>query len=135
MMEQEPREPNARGERTRGWIVNASSMLGLIGHQNTSCYTPSKHTNYRKELTITNFDTEIAKHAVVGMTKQMALDYAQDRIHINALCPGFVDSPMISFFTADPEARAGLAAKHPWNALGRPEDVADAALFLASDEA
>ena len=69
------------------------------------------------------------------MTKQMAVDYAKDRIHINALCPGFVESPMIAAITADPEAAAGLAAQHPWNALGRPEDIADAALFLASDEA
>lgn len=46
-----------------GWIVNAASMLGLVAHANTTCYTTSKH-------------------AVVGMTKQMALDYAQDRIHV-----------------------------------------------------
>ena len=69
------------------------------------------------------------------MTKQMAIDYAQDRIHINCLCPGFVDTPMISFITGDKEASGALAARHPWNSLGRPEDVADCALFLASDEA
>jgi len=84
----------------------------------------------------------------------MALDYAQDRIHvcisvpccefgfvhadsaqINALCPGFVRSPMIELFTANPEHEANLAARHPWNSIGRPEDIADAALFLCSDEA
>lgn len=69
------------------------------------------------------------------MTKQMAVDYAKDRIHINCLCPGFVQSPMIASITEDPEAKAGLESQHPWNALGRPEDIADAALFLASDEA
>ncbi|KAK3713169.1 hypothetical protein LTR37_008602 [Vermiconidia calcicola] len=116
MMEQEPREANARGERTRGWVVNAASMLGLITYPNTSCYTPSKH-------------------AVVGMTKEMAVDYAKDRIHVNCLCPGFVESPMISSITSKPESRDALAAQHPWNSLGRPEDIADAALFLASDEA
>ena len=42
---------------------------------------------------------------------------------------------MIASITADPEGKAALAAQHPWNALGRPEDIADAALFLASDEA
>lgn len=72
---------------------------------------------------------------VVGMTKAMAVDYAQDRIHINALCPGFVKSPMIATFTDTKEGEAELAGKHPWNSLGRPEDIADAALFLASDEA
>jgi NAD(P)-dependent dehydrogenase (short-subunit alcohol dehydrogenase family) len=65
----------------------------------------------------------------------MAVDYAKDRIHVNCLCPGFVQSPMIASITADPDARAGLEAQHPWNALGRPEDIADAALFLSSDEA
>ncbi|KAK5166901.1 uncharacterized protein LTR77_007630 [Saxophila tyrrhenica] len=116
MMKQEPRAANARGEQTRGWIVNAASMLGLVAYPNTTAYVPSKH-------------------AVVGMTKQMALDYARDRIHVNALCPGFVESPMISGLTADAAVREPLAASHPWNALGRPEDVADAAVFLCSDEA
>jgi NAD(P)-dependent dehydrogenase (short-subunit alcohol dehydrogenase family) len=71
MMEQEPRQPNARGDRTRGWIINTASMLGLIGLHHTPCYVP-------------------AKHAVVGMTRQIAIDYAKDRIHCNCLCPGFV---------------------------------------------
>ncbi|EMC99461.1 hypothetical protein BAUCODRAFT_144880 [Baudoinia panamericana UAMH 10762] len=115
MLAQEPREPNARGERTRGWIVNAASMAGLIALNNTPVYTASKF-------------------AVVGMTKQMALDYAQDRIHVNALCPGFVESPMIQHFTDDAANKAQLASRHPWNSLGRPEDIADAALFLCSDE-
>ena len=69
------------------------------------------------------------------MTKQMALDYAQDRIHINCVNPGWVSTPMISYYTATKESEGQLAARHPWNALGRPEDIADAALFLASDEA
>ncbi|KAK5737343.1 hypothetical protein LTR17_006760 [Elasticomyces elasticus] len=99
MLVQEPREANARGEKTRGWIVNAASMLGVIGLANTPAYTTSKH-------------------AV-----------------INALCPGFVQSPMIQHYTDNPETKATLAAQHPWNALGRAEDIADAALFLASDEA
>lgn len=69
------------------------------------------------------------------MTKAMALDYAQDRIHINCVTPGFVYSPMIASFISTKESEEQLAGRHPWNALGRPEDVADAALFLASDEA
>jgi len=116
MLEQEPREPNARGERTRGWIINTASMLGLIGLANAPCYVPSKH-------------------AVVGITKQVAIDYAKDRIHCNALCPGFVKSSMIESLIPTDEHEKGLAGLHPWGVLGRPEDVADAALFLASDEA
>lgn len=64
MLVQSPREPNARGDRTRGWIVNAASIFGMVGAANTPCYSTSKH-------------------AVVGMTKQMALDYAKDRIHVS----------------------------------------------------
>ena len=45
MMEQEPREPNARGERTRGWIVNAASMLGLVAFPNVTCYVPGNLTH------------------------------------------------------------------------------------------
>ena len=44
MLEQEPREPNARGERTRGWIVNAASILGLVAYPFVSCYTPGKRS-------------------------------------------------------------------------------------------
>lgn len=116
MLAQEPRAPNARGEKTRGWIVNAASMLGLVALPGGVNYVP-------------------AKFAVVGMTKNIALDYAQDRIHCNALCPGFVKSPMIASMTGSKEEEEGLAATHPWKSLGRPEDVADAALFLASDDA
>lgn len=107
MLNQEPRAPNARGERTRGWIVNAASMLGLIGLPQASCYVPSKH-------------------AVIGMTKQMGIDYAEDRIHVNALAPGFVKSPMIASMITSKEGEGRLASLHPWKSLGRPEDVADA---------
>jgi len=116
MLAQEPRAPNARGDQTRGWIINTASMLGLIGVPGGPCYVPSKH-------------------AVVGITRQVAIDYAKDRIHCNALCPGFVKSAMIDPLIATDEHEKGLAGQHPWGVLGRPEDVADAALFLASDEA
>ena len=137
MMAQEPREANARGEKTRGWIVNAASMLGLIGLAHGNSYVPGTLTSIRIRPwadRLTLLSQSIAKHAVVGMTKQMAIDYAKDRIHINCLCPGFVESPMIAALTSEAQAKEGLAAAHPWNALGTPEDVAGAALFLCSDE-
>lgn len=65
----------------------------------------------------------------------MALDYAKDRIHVNALCPGFTESPMISMLTADQQTQEALNGQHPWGAIGTPEDIANAALFLCSDEA
>lgn len=71
---------------------------------------------------------------MVGMTKQMAIDYAKDRIHVNCLCPGFVKTPMISSFLADDKSASDLAGAHPWNALGHAEDIANAAMFLCSDE-
>ncbi|KXT08789.1 hypothetical protein AC579_7664 [Pseudocercospora musae] len=75
-----------------------------------------------------------SKFAVIAMTKQMAMGYAKDRIHVNAVCPGFVETPTIRHITADEQIAANVAVRHPWNAHGRPEDIADAALFLCSDE-
>lgn len=69
------------------------------------------------------------------MTKQMALDYAQDRIHINAVCPGYIKTPMTAAKLQEEGAEQYMAGRHPWNAMGTAEDCADAALFLASDDA
>lgn len=67
-LRQEPLPVNSRGDRTRGWIVNMASTGGLVALQGAMSYVTSKH-------------------AVIGMTKQIAVDYAKDRIHCNALCP------------------------------------------------
>ncbi|TKA79754.1 hypothetical protein B0A49_00568 [Cryomyces minteri] len=115
MLKQEPLEANSRGDRTRGWIVNTASMLGLVAFPGAPAYVTSKH-------------------GAVGLTKQIAIDYAKDRIHCNALCPGFVDTPMISKIIAGPMGHP-LTAAHPWQTLGKPEDVARVALFLVSEDA
>lgn len=65
---QDPLPANSRGDETRGWIVNTASLVGVVAIGGTSSYTTSKH-------------------AVVGMTRQMGLDYAKDKVHVNALCP------------------------------------------------
>ena len=65
---QEPLPRNSRGDATRGWIVNVASLAGLVGFAGAPSYTMSKH-------------------AVVGLTKEIGIDYAKDRIHCNALCP------------------------------------------------
>lgn len=116
MLEQEPLPPNARGDRTRGWIINAASMFGLVAVANNPSYVASKH-------------------AVMGMTKQIAIDYAADKIHCNAICPGYVKSPLTTNVFSDKEVHDAVAALHPWGSWGRPEDIADAGLFLASDDA
>jgi NAD(P)-dependent dehydrogenase (short-subunit alcohol dehydrogenase family) len=116
MLAQEPHPPNRRGDRTRGWIINTASMLGLVGLTNGPCYVPTKH-------------------GVVGITKSVALDYAKDKIHCNALCPGFVSTAMIDSLTAEsPEMNNALASAHPWGDLGSADDVAAVALFLASED-
>lgn len=69
------------------------------------------------------------------MTKQMALDYAQDRIYVNCLGPGCIATPMTAAVCGTKEGEAFMASLHPWNSLGHPEDIANAALFLASDDA
>lgn len=68
------------------------------------------------------------------MTKQMALDYAEDRIHINSVCPGYVDTALISSVLSSAEGASQITEAHPWKSLGRAEDIADAAMFLVSDE-
>jgi NAD(P)-dependent dehydrogenase (short-subunit alcohol dehydrogenase family) len=68
-LNQEPLQPNSRGDRTRGKIINMASIVGLISLDATPGYTTSKH-------------------AVIGLTKQIAGDYALDKIHCNAICPG-----------------------------------------------
>lgn len=69
------------------------------------------------------------------MTKQMALDYAEDRIHVNAVCPGYIKMPMAEFKLQEEGGEQMLASQHPWNVMGTAEDCADAVLFLASNEA
>lgn len=69
------------------------------------------------------------------MTRQMALDYGPDHIYVNCLAPGCIVTPLTAALLATKEGEERMAGLHPWNAVGRPEDVANAALFLASDEA
>lgn len=103
-----------------GSIVNTSSGAGIVGTLNSVGYCASKG-------------------GVVLITKAMALDHAKDKIRVNAVAPGVVDTPFNDKILAtekDPETvKKATAAAHPLGRLARPEDVANAALFLASDEA
>jgi 3-oxoacyl-[acyl-carrier protein] reductase len=102
-------------ENGKGVIVNIASGAGLRGGGGGIAYTTSKH-------------------GVVGFTRQLAAAYGDQGIRVNAIAPGLIDTPMVAGFSATEETKAGLAAQ-PAGRLGRPEDVANAALFLASDEA
>ena len=101
-----------------GAIVNVASALGKVGFEKKSAYVA-------------------AKHGVLGLTKAGALEYAQDDIRINAVCPSFIDTPMqIRTGTLiHPEQLDEVVQRHPVGRFGTPEEVAEAILWLASDEA
>lgn len=102
---------------SRGWIINTASVQGLVPYYGTPSYCASKG-------------------AAVMLTKQIALDYAKDLIHCNALCPGFLETSMTQNLQGQESVLADIQSKHPLGGkLGKVEDVAKAALFLASDDA
>ena len=98
-----------------GSIIHTSSVTGITGVRGRAAYSS-------------------AKAAIVGLTRNMALDYAGRRIRVNCVCPGFVRTPFIAAILADVERTRRLTALHPLGRLGEPQDIASALLFLASDE-
>ncbi|MDT9601049.1 SDR family NAD(P)-dependent oxidoreductase [Sphingosinicella rhizophila] len=97
-----------------GSIVNVASILGSVGALNHAGYVA-------------------AKHAVVGLTKTAALDYAAQGVRVNAVGPGYIETPLLN--RLDKAVYDGLVALHPIGRLGRPEEVAELVLFLLSDRA
>jgi len=102
-------------ETGKGVIVNIASGAGLRGGGGGIAYTTSKH-------------------GVVGFTRQLSATYGPQGIRVNAIAPGLIDTPMVADFSQG-EAAEQMLRSNPGQRLGRPEDVANAALFLASDEA
>jgi NAD(P)-dependent dehydrogenase (short-subunit alcohol dehydrogenase family) len=101
-----------------GAIVNNASVLGQVGFENAAAYTA-------------------AKHGVLGLTKTAAMEYAEEGVRVNAVCPGFIETPMLeeAGITTDEEMRAGIEALHPAGRLGDPDEIADAVLWLCSEAA
>jgi meso-butanediol dehydrogenase/(S,S)-butanediol dehydrogenase/diacetyl reductase len=103
-----------------GVIINVASVLGINGARKRASYAPSKG-------------------AVVLLTKCMAIDHGHENIRVNAICPSFVETDLTAAVIAgapDPEAvRRERIGVHPIGRLGRPEDIAGLAVFLASDAA
>lgn len=111
MMKQEVGEGGSRGR-----IVNIASIGGLVGLANEPAYCTSKG-------------------AVVNLTRQVALDFAPERINVNAICPGFLSTALVRPFLDNPETNEFLHSLSPWPHLGTAEDVAKMAVYLASDDA
>jgi NAD(P)-dependent dehydrogenase (short-subunit alcohol dehydrogenase family) len=101
-------------EQGSGAIVNTSSLGGLVGIAGRGVYHASKH-------------------GVLGLTKSAALEYASRGIRINAVCPGIIDTPMVTgMLASEAEAMKELMKEQPIGRLGRPEEVASAVLWLCS---
>lgn len=102
-------------KRGGGAIVNMASILGSVGFANSSAYVA-------------------AKHGVVGLTKNAAIEYATRGIRVNSVGPGFITTPLLSA-SLDAAAQQAIADLHPMKRMGTPEEVANLVCFLASDAA
>ncbi|MCJ1430931.1 hypothetical protein MMC27_000281, partial [Xylographa pallens] len=132
-LKQEPR-PN----KHRGWIINTASMLGVVGLKPGACEQiniPLPSESLAKTLRLPLAAYCASKGAVVLLTKQIAVEYGKEKIHCNALCPGYLKTPMTEPIYNDPKNRADIEAMTPWGEWGNVEDVAACAVFLASDDA
>ncbi len=103
-----------RQQGTGGVIVNTASILGLVGSPTSSAYVA-------------------AKHGVVGLTKTAAADHAEENIRVNAVCPGYIETPM----TEETMRRRGgrILARVPMARMGTPQEIAEAVVWLCSERA
>lgn len=101
-----------------GAIVNTSSILGQVGFETAPAYTASKH-------------------GVLGLTKTAALEYGTEDVRINAVCPGFVETPMLeeAGMLSDEAVRQEIEQRHGMERLGQSREISDAILWLCSDGA
>jgi 2-keto-3-deoxy-L-fuconate dehydrogenase len=104
-------------ERGAGSIVNMASAAGLVGLRNRVAYSASKG-------------------AVIAMTRALAVDHVADGVRVNAVCPGTVDSPWVRRLVEEVgESLDALRARQPMGRLGKPQEIAEAVAYLASDDA
>ena len=100
-----------------GAIVNTSSGAGVIGIKGSPAYTA-------------------AKHGVIGLTRAAALDYAAKNVRINAICPGYIDTPMMARYTGGTsEGRSKVIAEEPIGRMGNPEEIGATVAWMCSDAA
>jgi NAD(P)-dependent dehydrogenase (short-subunit alcohol dehydrogenase family) len=99
----------------KGKIINISSIAGLIGFEKSAAYCA-------------------AKGAVINLTREIALDYASKKINVNGIAPGLIESDMTRGLLNDKAVLTAFLDKTPIGRVGKPEDIAHAAVWLASDE-
>jgi NAD(P)-dependent dehydrogenase (short-subunit alcohol dehydrogenase family) len=104
-------------KQKKGVIVNMSSILGKVGFANSSHYVA-------------------AKHGIIGLTQTAALEYAPEGIRINAICPGFIETPLLTNagIAENTDIQKYIIGLHPMKRLGKSEEVATGFIFLVSDE-
>jgi len=101
-----------------GAIVNVTSILGTVGFENAPAYVA-------------------AKHGLEGLTKTAAIEYSAKGIRVNSVAPGFIETPMLdkAGITTDPETKRSIISLHPIGRLGKPGEIANAIVWLCSEEA
>src|ERR1700726_2909713 len=109
-------EPRVMLPERHGSIVNVSSTYGHLGAAGASLYAASKH-------------------AVEGLTRSAALEAAESGVRVNVVAPGPIDTAMLTRFTGTADRKAGLVAGVPLQRMGKPEEIAQLIVFLASDKA
>jgi NAD(P)-dependent dehydrogenase (short-subunit alcohol dehydrogenase family) len=112
-----------------GAVVNTASVAGL-----GALMRPVEYHDDRPSLEAVS-SYVAAKHGVVGLTKQFAVAFGKVGVRVNAICPGYIQTPIIERALAHNNGQQFLEALHPMARLGRPEEVAEVAAFLASDKA
>lgn len=101
-------------DRGKGSIINISSVQGLVGVRDNCAYAASKH-------------------GIIGLTKVLAIEWGQQGVRANVIAPGLIESDMVQYMMDSPDLQGWLARSVPARRVGKPKEIGDVAVFLASD--